>query len=187
MISRPKLDSIDETKTGKPHLQAATVSACYFFARKESGVLFRLRYIKQAMLRKKKRKKSKLKDREVKRKKETDKQTDRQTDRQTEGQKDETEINLRDACCSMYVLTFNRSLGLTTTWCSFALNATVLRYVLFLLKVCVCLYSTFFHCMFVCQFVLFSFIIVRSSCLRFLSVSLSCLNLPSGFSFKDSL
>ena len=81
-------------KNRKPHLQAATVSACYFFARKKQA-LFKLRYIKDAMLRKRERKKSKLKGRrEVKRKKETDKQTDRQTDRQT----DEKEINLRDTC-----------------------------------------------------------------------------------------
>ena len=48
---------------------------------KKKQALFKLRYIKDAMLRKKEKKKSKLKDREVKRKKETDKQTDRQTDR----------------------------------------------------------------------------------------------------------
>ena len=37
LISRPKPDLIDETKSGKPHLQAATVSTCYFFPRKKSA------------------------------------------------------------------------------------------------------------------------------------------------------
>ena len=35
--ARPKPDSIDETKSGKLHLQAATVSVCYFFPRKKCG------------------------------------------------------------------------------------------------------------------------------------------------------
>ena len=37
LISRPKPDSIDETKWGKPHLQAATVNICYFFPRIKCG------------------------------------------------------------------------------------------------------------------------------------------------------
>ena len=39
LISRPKPDLIDESKSGKPHLQAATVSACNFFPRKKVRAL----------------------------------------------------------------------------------------------------------------------------------------------------
>ena len=63
LISRPKLDLIDETKSGKPHLQAATVSD------KRCGrqaMIYRISGVKKKM----ERKKSNLKNREVERNKE---------------------------------------------------------------------------------------------------------------------
>ena len=42
IISRPKPDSIDETKSGKPHLQAATGSACFSFPEKSAGAKLRM-------------------------------------------------------------------------------------------------------------------------------------------------
>ena len=66
--ARPKPDSIDETKSGKPHLQAAIVSTCYIFPRKRCGRLATL--YKISGVKREGKKENNLKDREAERKKE---------------------------------------------------------------------------------------------------------------------